>query len=446
MRSAEKARPVSSCPFADRVARLSIEAFATHCPSDLLESFRQKQTVLAAILMHRVGDDQQPEDLRVVSFGVGTKTLSRSSALSDDEERRRLRDMHAEALARRGLLKHLYAELRACATDDPSSSIFLPSACGVFTLREGVSFHLYTSSAPCGNATIKRWAKGKKPTTYDLPETCFPCAGRHAPFHVTAREQGQVALLVKRDGRDTASESTQDLDEDGLLGDCSLVYPAGTMPAMLDSDRRQGFVMTCSDKIAKWNCLGLQGCLLSRLLSHPLYLDTIVVGRKFGQAYAERALCCRVSGFSMGSFRTQHPAMLCTRVKFDEGAVGTSSSDSATVAALGGCVDEACGARFTENRCFVWWRGIQGCSDVDSCVLNGLTGLLATDDGKTPCVSSSSLFVDFRCLLSAVDPTIDCSTLTLSEAKGVCNNYAAARSTLYSEPRFLKGWVRGLGK
>jgi hypothetical protein len=35
--------------------------------------------------------------------------------------------------------------------------------------------------------------------------------------------------------------------------------------------------LSCSDKIARWACLGLQGCLLSSVLQEPLYLSTLVV-------------------------------------------------------------------------------------------------------------------------------------------------------------------------
>ena len=37
-------------------------------------------------------------------------------------------------------------------------------------------------------------------------------------------------------------------------------------------------VMTCSDKILRWNALGIQGGLLSNFLD-PIYLNSIVIGK-----------------------------------------------------------------------------------------------------------------------------------------------------------------------
>lgn len=39
------------------------------------------------------------------------------------------------------------------------------------------------------------------------------------------------------------------------------------------------YTITCSDKIARWNVVGVQGALLSRIIE-PIYLRSIIVGNK----------------------------------------------------------------------------------------------------------------------------------------------------------------------
>ena len=130
--------------------------------------------------------------------------------------------------------------------------------------------------------------------------------------------------------------------------------------------------MSCSDKIAKWNTLGIQSALMSHLLINgPIYLETITVGRKFSQIHCERALCCRLnrikglnnispssltgqfisssitssptraclkqqqqqqlpfSSYEMStshSYRIAHPTMMSTSVKFDTSVIQTGAS------------------------------------------------------------------------------------------------------------------------
>ena len=97
-----------------------------------------------------------------------------------------------------------------------------------------------------------------------------------------------------------------------------------------------GSIHSCSDKLCRWNCLGMQGSLLMSVLEDPLYMTTLTVGRKFSRAICQRAVCCRAEGFglgksgrksksddnagpeSLGKYEVNHPALMETNVYMDE--------------------------------------------------------------------------------------------------------------------------------
>lgn len=51
--------------------------------------------------------------------------------------------------------------------------------------------------------------------------------------------------------------------------------------------------MSCSDKIARWNTLGLQGAVLAKYIS-PIYLESIVLGSSYVPFHLHRALFGRL--------------------------------------------------------------------------------------------------------------------------------------------------------
>ena len=61
---------------------------------------------------------------------------------------------------------------------------------------------------------------------------------------------------------------------------------------MAQGDRTRSHA--CSDKIARWNVVGVQGALLSLLLEESIFLDSLVVGSLFHEEALDRSLHQRV--------------------------------------------------------------------------------------------------------------------------------------------------------
>ena len=396
-------------------------------------------------------------------------------------------------LARRALQLYLYDELeRTCAvsgkaedSDSREGGIFEKGDDGKPRLRDGVSLHMYTSSVPCGNASLKRWAKGKRTRHPGLDAHTIP-PQPHPRLQVTPQNhlEGQVALLLKADpslatknsifGSDTAPISLEGSREtnpplvpaattnvNAAVG-CDKDGRVAPGTALLDSGL--GRILTCSDKIAKWNAVGYQGALLSSLLASPVYVDTITVGRKFSEPHCQRALCCRVQDFSSPpQFATHHPVMLGTGVKLDEGAYDTTDTGSGGGASFGSVCVAWCASR--QGSCFLvdgptGWA-INGSSNSNN------TGVMGSEEEKDGDIfggesqlSSAWLwerYIEVRGVLRAQcgdgPNQLPCDLRGVGgEGKGqgkavwearkraVAPEYEAAKDALFSSPKLLSGW------
>lgn len=246
-------------------------------------------------------------------------------------------------------------------------------------VKRGMSLHLYVSSAPCGNATVRRWAKGRTTKRRDeLGDSGVPREA-HETLQRSALDAGQVALCVKVIKASKDEETPEDLRR---MIDRGELAP-GTAPV-------KGVVgkeaLTCSDKLCVWNVVGYQGALVGRFLRDPLYVDTITIGRKFSEPHLCRAMCCRVDGFvsACGGFATRHPALMETRVTFDEVPM-----------------DAVEGAVFENPFAMSWNAG-----DDKAEVLDGKTGWFLddgdADDTSPPAVSKAELFRSFNAV-SGID-------------------------------------------
>jgi len=213
------------CALADHVAKLVQDKFAAL--TDNLTSQYARRKVLAGMVMTR-GDDLI--NSRVLCVAAGTKCIN-GEYLSD--QGMSVNDFHAEILTRRATLRFLYSQLELVATMDPSAkeeSIFEEAEKG-YRLKQGVKFHLYISTAPCGDSRIFS-PHGSRQGEENEGGDKHPNRKARGQLR-TKIESGEGTIPVK------ATVSVQ------------------TWDGVIQGERL--LTMSCSDKIARWNLLGIQG-------------------------------------------------------------------------------------------------------------------------------------------------------------------------------------------
>uniref|UniRef100_A0A3P9LG05 Adenosine deaminase RNA specific B2 (inactive) n=1 Tax=Oryzias latipes TaxID=8090 RepID=A0A3P9LG05_ORYLA len=241
--------------FAESVYHLVRDKYAQLTES----SSHGRPKVLAGVVMSRGFDISSA---RVVSLATGTKCLD----LEDESDNGRiLRDCHAEVISRRALVRFLYAqlELLLCMPDaGKEQSIFVRNTDNTFRLQEGILFHMYVSSSPCGDARLN--------CPYETTAACETAMNtRRFRFHLRVKASGGEGTLPV-----SARRSSQTRD---------FVLPGKDL-----------LTMSCTDKLAKWCIVGMQGALLSHLVE-PIYLHSLTVGTLSHTGHLARGMARRLT-------------------------------------------------------------------------------------------------------------------------------------------------------
>ncbi|XP_055135919.1 double-stranded RNA-specific editase 1 isoform X2 [Symphalangus syndactylus] len=242
---------------ADAVSRLVLGKF-----SDLTDNFSSphaRRKVLAGVVM-TTGTDVK--DAKVISVSTGTKCIN-GEYMSD--RGLALNDCHAEIISRRSLLRFLYTQLELYLNnkDDQKRSIFQKSERGGFRLKDNVQFHLYISTSPCGDARI-----------FSPHE---PILEEPADRHPNRKARGQLRTKIE------SGEGTIPVRSNASIQ---------TWDGVLQGERL--LTMSCSDKIARWNVVGIQGSLLS-IFVEPIYFSSIILGSLYHGDHLSRAMYQRIS-------------------------------------------------------------------------------------------------------------------------------------------------------
>ncbi|KAF2365038.1 Adenosine deaminase/editase [Trinorchestia longiramus] len=267
---------------ADQVARMVAEKFMALTSNNPTIA---KRKVLAGIV---VTDSEDPEATFVLSVSTGTKCIN-GERLSITGQC--INDSHAEIVSRRCLVHFLFSHLELYGAivngelppDTPCVLEKMPEDSefrGYLRVKERYSFHLYINTAPCGDARI--FSPHEEEAEVADPHPNRQCRG----LLRTKIESGEGTIPMKN-----ATEHVQ------------------TWDGVMQGERLR--TMSCSDKLARWNVLGMQGSLLTHYLM-PVYLESIVLGALFNASHMYRALCGRIDNCLEGlpaPFKMNKPKM-----------------------------------------------------------------------------------------------------------------------------------------
>lgn len=200
------------------------------------------------------------KEYEIVAIGAGLKCLPFNEYSRDQLFHGLVHDCHAEVLARRAFMRYLLGEMQL----EKSSILEKNVGETKWKIRQGVSFHMYVSQAPCGDASMHAVkSNGDPEQTIDEWQP-----SKRSKLNSCGIRRGREDF-----GADLGLPRTKPGRADAPLALC----------------------MSCSDKIARWTILGVQGALLMNLLAEPVYLSSLTVADDFHRESLNRALNDRIS-------------------------------------------------------------------------------------------------------------------------------------------------------
>ena len=247
--------------------------------------------------------------MQVICVTTGTKCIGGDRLTLTGQS---LNDCHAEIVARRCLIRYCYQQLQLLVDEDSTESIFERSPDNDrFRLKPSITFHLYISTSPCGDGRLfaPQEAPVEPSPSATNPDQLSKQMG-YASVVVINRRNTIHLLLFRHSLRKSR----------GLLR-TKIEAGEGTIPVMAKTlyqsmqtwDGIMGgerlLTMSCSDKLCRWNFIGLQGkariatrtfsshsssgALLSSLIE-PIFYTSMIIGSLYHSEHIRRALFGRI--------------------------------------------------------------------------------------------------------------------------------------------------------
>lgn len=271
--------------FHNTIAKLCLDKF-----NSLPKAGKPKEnewTILSCIIL------EDSEKFEVVALGTGTKCIGHDKMSKDGDI---LNDSHAEIICRRAFLRFVYESMLS----QDSDTFLFDTETQIFTVKPSIKFHFFTTHVPCGDAAIF-----PKPELEDFGNVVNNCFEQNSLKRTSSCDEavGTKRIRLEDDKCDIFRTGAKCLEAD-VKQDLKLQGAEYHVTEVVRTKPGRGtptLSVSCSDKIAKWCHLGLQGALLSILLNKPIYFSsfTIAGGTPFNEKALRRALFERLENFTL---------------------------------------------------------------------------------------------------------------------------------------------------
>ncbi|KAF5283149.1 hypothetical protein FQA39_LY17407 [Lamprigera yunnana] len=238
--------------FHNHIAMLSLNHFKNLPKRGKPNVIKHEWTVLSCIIQ----ENRLTNDFQVVALGTGSKCIGKAKMSSKGDI---LNDSHAEIICRRAFLRYVYEELKKRNGD-----VFKVDSNDCL-LNSWIMFHFFTTHMPCGDAAIF-----SKQSSDEFGEIVQPLQTDYEEAETKRRKV--VCGDIYRTGAKCLLQSTiQDAHSSGA--EYHQLGAVRTKPGRGDPT----LSLSCSDKLAKWCHVGIQGALLSLIVKNPICLSSFTV-------------------------------------------------------------------------------------------------------------------------------------------------------------------------
>lgn len=241
--------------FEDRVALLCLDHYNSLPKTG--KPTNSQWTILSCIIEY----NSLKDSLKVVSLGTGSKCLGRTQMSTKGDK---INDSHSEVIARRGFIRYIYEEIMN------KSTFLYDSEKNMFCKKDHISYHFFSTQTPCGDASIF-------PKSDDLISTVgseFITDKKRKGENIDVCSKKIKISDIYRTGAKCLEVSTvSDPKKPGA--EYHVLGVIRTKPGRGDPT----LSVSCSDKLSRWNIMGVQGALLSLIIDKPIYLESIIISK-----------------------------------------------------------------------------------------------------------------------------------------------------------------------